>query len=138
MIDGTQKPFWWLCATVALFAALLLAYSQTLAFAWDEGFHLLTAQLIKSGKRPYIDFCFPQTPLNAYWNAAWMSVFGESWRPAHAVAAVDTAGAILLTGGFLLTRLPIPGLRLAPPLSAVASPPLEPNLPYLVSTVRPY
>src|SRR5579872_2894690 len=119
MIDATHKPFRWLCATVALFAAVLLAYSQTIAFAWDEGFHLLTAQLIKSGKRPYIDFCFPQTPLNAYWNAAWMSVFGESWRTAHVAAALATAAAILLTGGFLLTRLPIKGWRLAAALTAV-------------------
>src|ERR1700730_3965352 len=129
MIEGTQKPFWWLCATVALFAAILLAYSQTLAFAWDEGFHLLAAQLIKSGKKPYIDFCFPQTPLNAYWNAAWMSVFGESWRTAHAVAALATAAAILLTGGFLLSRLPIQGWRLAAAITAVFTLGLNPIVP---------
>src|SRR5437870_3893225 len=113
MIEGIQKPFWWLRAAVALFAAILLAYSQTVAFAWDEGFHLLAAQLIKSGKRPYIDFCFPQTPLNAYWNAGWMPVFGESWHTAHAVAALATACAILLTGSFLLARFPVPRWRLA-------------------------
>lgn len=95
-----------------------MVYSQTDAFAWDEGFHLLAAQLIKSGKRPYLDFCFPQTPLNAYWNAFWMGVFGESWRTAHALAALATAGAILLTAGFLLARFPLPGWRLAAALTA--------------------
>src|ERR1700716_2963141 len=103
MIEGIQKPFWWLCAAVALLGATLLAYSQTAAFAWDEGFHLLAAQLIKSGKRPYIDFCFPQTPLNAYWNTAWMRVFGESWHTAHAAAALATTAAILLAAQFLST-----------------------------------
>src|SRR5215467_11313721 len=83
---SATKPFLWLCGIISLLAACLLAYSQTSAFAWDEGFHLLAAQLIKSGRRPYLDFCFPQTPLNAYWNALWMTVFGESWRTAHAVA----------------------------------------------------
>src|SRR5690349_445736 len=69
-----------LLAGTGLIAAALLVYSQTYAFAWDEGFHLLAAQLIAHGKRPYLDFLFAQTPLNAYWNAALMRLFGESWR----------------------------------------------------------
>jgi hypothetical protein len=91
----------------ALIAAGLLAYSQTHAFGWDEGYHLLAAQLIRAGKRPYLDFCFPQTPVTAYWNAAWMCVFGESWRTVHGLAALCTSGAILLTAGFVLRRFPI-------------------------------
>jgi hypothetical protein len=113
-----QRPFLWLCGVLSLLAVGLLVYSQTAAFAWDEGFHLLTAQLIKSGRRPYLDFCFPQTPLNAYWNAAWMAVFGDSWRTAHALAALATAGAILLTADFLLARFPVPGWRFACALTA--------------------
>src|SRR5580704_16192552 len=112
------RPFLCLCGVVSLLTAHLLVYSQTEAFAWDEGFHLLAAQLIKSGKKPYLDFCFPQTPLNAYWNALWMGEFGESWRTAHALAALATAGAILLTGDFLLKRFPLPGWRLAAALTA--------------------
>jgi 4-amino-4-deoxy-L-arabinose transferase-like glycosyltransferase len=95
-----------LCGAGALLAAGLLLYSQTWAFAWDEGFHLVAAQAIKAGKRPYLDFCFPQTPLNAYWNAAWMRIFGESWRVLHAVAALTTAGAAMLAAGFVFTRFP--------------------------------
>jgi hypothetical protein len=114
-----QKPFLWLCGGVSVLAAGLVVYSQTVySFAWDEGFHLLAAQLIKSGKRPYLDFCFPQVPLNAYWNAFWMRAFGDTWRTAHALAALATAGAILLTAGFLLERFPVPGWRLAAALTA--------------------
>ena len=97
---------------VALVAAGLEIYAQTRAFAWDEGFHLVTAQSINRGKRPYLDFCFPQTPLNAYWNAGWMRVFGDTWRTPHAVAAVMTALAVLLTAGYVLRRFPEPGWRL--------------------------
>lgn len=79
----------------------LLAYSQTLAFHWDEGFHLLAAQLIAAGKRPYLDFCFPQTPLNAYWNAAWIALFGPSWRATHVVATAATLIAIALLVDYL-------------------------------------
>jgi 4-amino-4-deoxy-L-arabinose transferase-like glycosyltransferase len=101
-----------LCGAVSLLFAGLLAYSQTGAAAWDEGFHVLAAQLIKAGKRPYLDFLFSQTPLNAYWVAAWMRVFGESWRMIHALAATLTAGAVLLTADFVLRRFPVPDWRL--------------------------
>ena len=106
---------------VALVAAGLEIYAQTRAFAWDEGFHLVTAQSINRGKRPYLDFCFPQTPLNAYWNAGWMRVFGDTWRSPHAVAAVMTALAVLLTAGYVLRRFPEPGWRLGAAVAAVCS-----------------
>src|SRR3984957_6958358 len=106
-----QKSYWLLASVLTLLTAGLLIYSQTDAFAWDEGFHLLTAQLITRGKRPYLDFNFSQTPLNAYWNALWMLVFGQSWRVAHAVAAVMTGGAIMMTADFLYFRFPVPRWR---------------------------
>ncbi len=93
-------------------------YSQTVGFVWDEGFHLLTAQLIDRGKTPYLDFCFPQTPLNAYWNAAWMQVFGQTWRVPHVLATLATAGAVFLTADFLFARFPVPRWRFACALSA--------------------
>jgi hypothetical protein len=104
---------------MTLLSAGLLVYSQTQALAWDEGFHLLAAQLIKAGKTPYIDFCFPQTPLNAYWNAGWMRIFGDSWRVVHVVAALLTAGAILLAADFVFVRFSVPpNWRLAIALTA--------------------
>src|SRR6478736_2786304 len=86
-------------AAMAPIVALMLWYSQTRAFSWDESYHLLAAQLIAHGKRPYLDFCFPQPPLNAYWNALWMKVAGESWRVIHAVAALMVCGAVWLISG---------------------------------------
>jgi hypothetical protein len=106
-----------LCGVVAILAVGLLTYAETAAFSWDEGFHLLTAQLIIAGKRPYVDFVFSQTPLNAYWNAAWMRVFGDTWHTAHAVAALATAGAILLAADFVLERFPVPDWRFAAALT---------------------
>lgn len=79
-----------------------MLYSVTRAFVWDEGFHLLAAQLIQAGKRPYLDFCFPQTPLNAYWNAFWMSLFGDSWRVSHVVATLLVSGTLFATAYWLL------------------------------------
>ena len=75
-----------------------------------KAFHLLAAQLILAGKKPYIDFCFPQTPLNAYWNAGWMRVWGQNWRVPHAFAALFTIGAVLLTADFFCPPLPRPAV----------------------------
>ena len=110
-VNRFEKSWLVLAGVVALLTAGILVYSQTDAFAWDEGFHLLTAQLITRGKRLYLDFNFSQTPLNAYWNALWMLVFGQSWRVAHAVAAVMTGGAIMMTADFIYFRFPVPRWR---------------------------
>ena len=95
-----------LYAAFAIMAAGFLVYSQTLSFHWDEGFHILTAYLIHLGKRPYLDFFFPQTPLNAYWNAAWLGISGSSWRAVHAVAALATIASVALIAQYLYTLFP--------------------------------
>jgi len=101
------------CAEQLLPAAALLIYSQAYSFADDEGFHLLAAQLFGRGQRPYLDFFFPQTPLNAYWNAVWMGVVGESWRVTHAVAAFVVAGSVFLAADYVYRRFPDPAWRLS-------------------------
>jgi len=109
-----------LYAAFALLAAGLLLHSQTMAFHWDEGFHILAARLIALGKRPYLDFFFPQTPLNAYWNAAWMDVFGPSWRAVHAVAALASLGSVALIAQYLYAIFPDRRWQSAVALAALA------------------
>ena len=98
----------WLVSVGLVVFGVLLIYSQTSAFTWDEGFHLLAAQSILAGKTPYLDFCFPQTPLNAFWNAAWMSIFGASWRVAHALSAIESTAAVMLVADYIRRRLGLP------------------------------
>jgi hypothetical protein len=114
-----QRAYLVLCGLVALSAAVIGIYSQTNACAFDEGFHLLAAQLMKAGKRPYLDFFFAQAPLNAWWNAAWMLVFGDTWRVAHAAATLATVGAVLLAADFVFVNLPVSRWRLPASLAAV-------------------
>jgi hypothetical protein len=95
-----------LVASFAIVAAGFVVYSQTLAFHWDEGFHILTAYLIHLGKRPYLDFFFPQTPLNAYWNAVWLGISGSSWRAVHGVAALATVASVALIAQYLYKLFP--------------------------------
>src|ERR1700758_191250 len=106
-----QRPFLLLCGVIAVLSAGLLVYSQTQALAWDEGFHLLAAQSIRAGRLPYLDFCFPQTPLNAWWNAAWMQLLGDTWRAAHALAALDSTLAVALAANLVRRRFPDAGFR---------------------------
>jgi 4-amino-4-deoxy-L-arabinose transferase-like glycosyltransferase len=97
----------------------ILTYSQTLAFSWDTGYHLLAAQLIAAGRKPYIDFCFPQGPVNAYWNALWMRLLGESWRIPQAMAALFTTGAIWLMADFVRRRFPAPEWQTGAAISTI-------------------
>ena len=94
----------YLLVLVILVGAGLMAYAQTMAFAWDEGFHLLAAQLILRGMRPYLDFFHAQTPLYAYWNAFWMKLFHDTWRTAHTVSTTCTMSALWLTGTYVYNR----------------------------------
>ena len=112
-----QTRFGW--AIAGLYAAAFLIYSVTWAFTWDESYHLLASQLMAGGKRPYLDFCFPQTPLNAYWNAGWMRLLGFNWRVPHTFAALFTLGAAASAARFVSLRFPIPSWRVAAALSAL-------------------
>jgi len=127
-----------LCGFVACLSAILLAYSQTAAFAWDEGYHMLAAQLIAHGKRPYLDFFFPQAPLNAWWNAAALRLFGESWREVHALSAVVTAGTILLAADLIYARFPVPEWRLPGAIAAALLIGLQANIIEHTTTGQPY
>lgn len=97
---------WLIWSTLVLLSAGTVLYAMTRAFVWDEGFHLLAAQMVLHGKRPYLDFCFPQTPLNVYWNAAWMWVFGQSWRVSHIPSSLELIATLLLLWRYLRARLP--------------------------------
>lgn len=124
MHDSSPAPrgqWRYLCPAVALLFAGLLLYSQTQAFSWDEGFHLLAAQLILAGKRPYLDFCFPQTPLNAYLTAGWMRLFGDTWRAAHVLATFWVTGAAFLAADFVRSRFPVAKWRLPGAVAALVA-----------------
>ncbi len=99
--------------------AFTIFYAVTRAFVWDEGYHLMAAQQIALGKLPYIDFCFPQTPLNAFVNATIIHFFGQHWQAIHLGATLFTIGATILTAQYLLKQFPVAGWRLACAVSAV-------------------
>ena len=103
---------------MAAYAAALMMYAETRAFTGDEGFHLVSAHLMRAGMRPYLDYFFPQTPLNSWWNAGWMSIFGETWRVPHAIAALMTSLAVFLTADYWFRRCPVAEWRVAGAIAA--------------------
>ena len=121
MDSSFRRPYLWLCALLALYAALLITYSQTIAFTFDESYHLLAAQLIGDGHTPYLDFCFPQTPLNAYWNAFCLRSFGQTWRVPHFFASLWAILALALIVDYAFRRFPIPEWRFPVALTALCT-----------------
>ncbi len=104
-----KLAFWLLILAIT---AGVLVYSVTRAFVWDEGYHLMAATQISLGKLPYLDFCFPQTPLNAFVNAAIIHLFGQHWRPIHIAATLFSMGSMLLSAHYLLKKFPLQHWRL--------------------------
>ncbi len=111
-----SRPAFW--SLILAISAVVLAYAVTRAFVWDEGYHLIAAQQVALGKLPYIDFCFPQTPLNTFLNAGVIRLLGQHWRPIHVVATLFSMGAMLLTAQLMLARFPVPRWRLPCALAA--------------------
>jgi 4-amino-4-deoxy-L-arabinose transferase-like glycosyltransferase len=97
----SPRPVW---AALALVAAALLWFAQTLAWYPDEGFHLLAAQMVGGGAMPYRDFFYQHPPLFAYLYAGWMGLFGATWRSAHALSALLTAAMIALVADYAVNR----------------------------------
>src|SRR5579872_4860540 len=97
-----RRPWLLLWAVLLAISAALFVYSQTLAFVWDEGFHLVAAQLIAWGKTPYIDFAFPQTLLNAYFNAVVLRFASGSWRAVHIWDALFVIVTICLASVYVM------------------------------------
>lgn len=85
-----------LCAMTAFFTFMSLKR----LIAQDEGFYLLAAKLVVHGQLPYLDFFYPQMPLQPYLYGGWLLLFGESWTSLRLCSALCVA----LTGA-LLTSL---------------------------------
>src|SRR5690349_20356417 len=117
--DKLLHPWSLLGAILLLITAGLMVYSETIAVVCDEGFHLVAAQSIAWGKTPYIDFLFPQTLLNAYFNAGVLRSIGDTWHTVHLFDALFVAAATSLTAAYVMRRFPDPSWQL--PCAIVAA-----------------
>ena len=106
MSSGRRTSDQRLYILLSVICAGVLGYSQATILDWDEGFHLIAASMMMAGKRPYIDFCFPQPWLHVVWNASWVRL-SSGWRGPHLAAALLSCGAIVLTAVFVRRRVDV-------------------------------
>ena len=65
----------------------------------DEGFYLMAAKLVASGRVPYSNFWYPQAPLLPYVYGGWQRLFGQSWYLERLLSCM-----LLVALGLLLYR----------------------------------
>jgi 4-amino-4-deoxy-L-arabinose transferase-like glycosyltransferase len=85
--------FWMVLLSVA---SALLVRSQIYAYVGDESFHLLAAQLLNEGKRPYADFFYQHTPLYIYLIAVIMRLAGQGWKVVHLFSTLSLIGSSVI------------------------------------------
>src|ERR1700693_4988064 len=64
-----------------VFALAILISQWPLAFG--DTYHLLAAQMVAAGRKPYLDFFVQQVPLYPLICGAWLHIFGTSWQAAN-------------------------------------------------------
>ncbi len=75
-VRDTVWPYAVFLLLVALYSLLTLAHGFN---ATDEGYLLSAGARVAEGEAPYADFYFFRTPLSVYIQAAFISIFGDSY-----------------------------------------------------------
>ncbi len=85
-----------LSASLAVVFALAILISQW-PLAFGDTYHVLAAQMVAAGRKPYVDFFLQQTPLYPLICGAWMRIFGSSWHAANLLSALLICGSAAIT-----------------------------------------
>jgi hypothetical protein len=120
------------------FSLLLTIYSQTGVLYGDESFHLLAARFLSEGKRPYLDFFYQHTPFYIGIAAAWIKIFGNSWRAVHLLSALFSSGCLILAAHFTYARIPEPRWKLPCSMAASCFFAMNPTVVECATTGHPY
>ena len=84
-----------------LISVFIIAFSIYIAdsrlVARDEGFYLLAAKEVMSGKLPYLDFFYPQTPLFPYIFGFCLDIMGFTWDSARLLSALISSAIGILS-----------------------------------------
>src|SRR5579871_1527326 len=74
-----------------VFAVSILLSQWPLAFG--DTYHLLAAQMVAAGRKPYLDFFVQQVPLYPLICGAWLRLFGTSWHAANLFSGLLICGS---------------------------------------------
>ncbi|MGI6525126.1 MAG: glycosyltransferase family 39 protein [Bdellovibrionota bacterium] len=105
-----KNIFGYLCFGIAALGMLSFFTVSALQrlIAKDEGYYLMAAMQVISGKNVYFDFFYPQMPLLPYVYAVWIklldSIVANPWISARALSALLATGTGLLLYGEVRKR----------------------------------
>ncbi len=71
-----------MAGSLVLVFTLAILFSQW-PLAFGDTYHLLAAQMVAAGRKPYLDFFVQQVPLYPLICGAWLRIFGTSWHAAN-------------------------------------------------------
>jgi hypothetical protein len=87
-----SAPWVW-HAAVAVVQAIVLVPAAVLRYVdGDEGYYLLSAELVMAGELPYRDFMYTQMPLLPYFYGLWTEALGGGWLAARLLSVVFAVG----------------------------------------------
>ena len=78
--------------SLAAVFALAILLSQWPLAAGDT-YHVLAAQMVAAGRKPYLDFFLQQVPLYPLICGAWLRIFGTSWQAANLFSGLLICGS---------------------------------------------
>jgi len=81
--------------SLAFVFALAIFLSQW-PLAFGDTYHLLAAQMVAAGRKPYLDFFVQQVPLYPLVCGAWLRIFGTSWQAANLFSGLLICGSAAL------------------------------------------
>lgn len=74
-----------------VFVLAILISQWPLAFG--DTYHVLAAQMVAAGRKPYLDFFVQQVPLYPLICGAWLCIFGTSWQAANLFSGLLICGS---------------------------------------------
>jgi 4-amino-4-deoxy-L-arabinose transferase-like glycosyltransferase len=97
-------PWLWHGLVAAAATAVLVPSAVWRYVDGDEGYYLLSSELVMDGALPYRDFMFTQMPLLPYLYGAWTAVLGDGWLAARLLSVAFAVGVAVLLFHFASRR----------------------------------
>jgi hypothetical protein len=89
---GSQSQQTGVRESLAFVFALAVLISQW-PLQFGDTYHVLAAQMVAAGRKPYLDFFFQQVPLYPLLCGAWLRIFGTSWQAANLFSGLLICGS---------------------------------------------
>lgn len=97
-------PWLWHAVVAAAATATLVPAAIWRYVDGDEGYYLLSSELVLDGALPYRDFMYTQMPLLPYLYGSWTAAAGDGWLAARLLSVLFAVGLGVVLFHFALRR----------------------------------